>query len=159
MTIAVALAYLLAAVLFIFGLIELSSPKTARRGNQIAAVGMVIALLATIPLLHFTTAGIAITIIGILIGVPIGAIGALELYRCMPIASVIASRCTCGRPAARFDRAPSISSARELWPMSEYQRAVSRRTTSTVCKLRAPCSASALARLLNSRSVAATVWS
>ncbi|TMC61890.1 MAG: NAD(P)(+) transhydrogenase (Re/Si-specific) subunit beta, partial [Chloroflexota bacterium] len=79
MTVWVALAYLLAAVLFIVGLIELSSPKTARRGNQIAAVGMVIALLATIPLLHFTSAGIAITIIGILIGVPIGAIGARQV--------------------------------------------------------------------------------
>src|SRR5207237_4869412 len=76
MTVWVALAYLLAAVLFIVGLIELSSPKTARRGNQIAAVGMVIALLATIPLLHFTSAGLVTTIIGILIGVPIGAIGA-----------------------------------------------------------------------------------
>jgi NAD(P) transhydrogenase subunit beta len=79
MTVWVALAYLLAAVLFILGLIELSSPKTARRGNQIAAVGMVIALGATIPLLHFTTAGIAITILGILIGVPIGAIGARQV--------------------------------------------------------------------------------
>ena len=76
MTVAVALAYLLAAVLFILGLIQLSSPKSARRGNQIAAVGMAIALLATVPLLHFTVAGVAITIIGILIGVPIGAIGA-----------------------------------------------------------------------------------
>jgi NAD(P) transhydrogenase subunit beta len=76
MTVAVALAYLLAAVLFIVGLIQLSSPKTARRGNQIAAVGMVIALLSTIPLLHFTAAGIAITTVGILIGVPIGAVGA-----------------------------------------------------------------------------------
>src|ERR1700736_6135266 len=76
MTVAVALAYLLAAVLFILGLIQLSSPKSARRGNQIAAVGMVIALGATIPLLHFTAAGIAITIVGVLIGVPIGAVGA-----------------------------------------------------------------------------------
>jgi NAD(P) transhydrogenase subunit beta len=76
MTLAVALAYLLAAVLFILGLIQLSSPKSARRGNQIAAVGMVIALLATIPLLHFTEAGIVITLIGLLIGVPIGALGA-----------------------------------------------------------------------------------
>jgi H+-translocating NAD(P) transhydrogenase subunit beta len=79
MTVAVALAYLLAAVLFILGLIQLSSPKSARRGNQIAAVGMVIALGATIPLLHFTTAGVVITIIGILIGVPIGAIGARQV--------------------------------------------------------------------------------
>jgi H+-translocating NAD(P) transhydrogenase subunit beta len=76
MTIAVALAYLLAAVLFILGLIQLSSPKSARRGNQIAAVGMVIALLATIPLLHFTTAGLVIVLIGLAIGIPIGAIAA-----------------------------------------------------------------------------------
>jgi NAD(P) transhydrogenase subunit beta len=79
MTVWVSLAYLVAAVLFILGLIELSSPKSARRGNQIAAVGMVIALGATIPLLHFTTAGIVITVIGILIGVPIGAIGARQV--------------------------------------------------------------------------------
>jgi len=79
MTVWVSLAYLVAAVLFIFGLIELSSPKSARRGNQIAAVGMVIALGATIPLLHFTAAGIIVTIIGILIGVPIGAIGARQV--------------------------------------------------------------------------------
>jgi NAD(P) transhydrogenase subunit beta len=79
MTIWVSLAYLVAAVLFILGLIELSSPKSARRGNQIAAVGMVIALGATIPLLHFTTAGIVITIIGLIIGVPIGAIGARQV--------------------------------------------------------------------------------
>jgi len=79
MTIWVSLAYLVAAVLFILGLIELSSPKSARRGNQIAAVGMVIALGATIPLLHFTTAGIVITIVGLVIGVPIGAIGARQV--------------------------------------------------------------------------------
>ena len=76
MTIWVALAYLLAAVLFIFGLIQLSSPKSARRGNQVAAAGMVIALLATIPLLHFTSAGVAITIVGVLIGAPIGVLAA-----------------------------------------------------------------------------------
>ncbi len=76
MTIAVALAYLLAAVLFILGLIQLSSPKSARRGNQIAFVGMVIALVATYPLLHFTTAGIVIVLVGLAIGIPIGAIAA-----------------------------------------------------------------------------------
>ena len=79
MTVAIALAYLLAAVLFIIGLIQLSSPRSARRGNQIAAVGMVIALLATIPLLHFTGAGIAITVLGLLIGVPIGAVAARQV--------------------------------------------------------------------------------
>ncbi len=45
------LFYLLAAVLFISGLKMLSGPKTARKGNLIAATGMGIAILATI-ILH-----------------------------------------------------------------------------------------------------------
>ena len=42
------LAYLLAAALFIVGIKRLNSPSTARRGNQIAAVGMLIAIVATL---------------------------------------------------------------------------------------------------------------
>ncbi len=76
MKLAIALAYLVAAVLFILGLKQLSSPRGARRGNWTAAVGMAIALLATLPLLHFTTAGIVITVVGIAIGAPVGAISA-----------------------------------------------------------------------------------
>ncbi len=76
MKIAIAFAYLIAAVLFILGLKQLSSPKGARQGNQTAAVGMVIALLATLPLLHFTTAGLAVTILGVLVGAPLGAVSA-----------------------------------------------------------------------------------
>ena len=76
MTIAIALAYLVAAVLFILGLKQLSSPKGARNGNFIAAGGMVIALLATIPLLHFTTAGVTIIAIGVAIGAVVGTVGA-----------------------------------------------------------------------------------
>jgi NAD(P) transhydrogenase subunit beta len=41
------LFYLLAAVLFIIGLKRLSSPATARNGNWVAAVGMLIAIVAT----------------------------------------------------------------------------------------------------------------
>ncbi|MGA7911310.1 MAG: NAD(P)(+) transhydrogenase (Re/Si-specific) subunit beta [Candidatus Dormiibacterota bacterium] len=76
MTIAIALAYLAAAVLFILGLKQLSSPKGARNGNFTAAAGMVIALLATLPLLHFTTAGVIIIGIGVVIGAAVGSIGA-----------------------------------------------------------------------------------
>jgi len=76
MNVAIAFAYLVAAVLFILGLSQLSSPKGARQGNQTAAVGMVIALLATLPLLHFTTAGLAVTILGVVIGAPLGAVSA-----------------------------------------------------------------------------------
>jgi NAD(P) transhydrogenase subunit beta len=70
------LAYLVAAVCFILGLKQLSSPKGARNGNRIAAVGMVIALAATVPQLHFTTAGVIIIAIGVVIGGAIGSIGA-----------------------------------------------------------------------------------
>ena len=80
MKLAVSLAYLLAAVLFILGLSQLSSPKGARRGNQTAAVGMAIALAATLPLLHFTTAGLVVTLVGILVGVPIGAVAARRVH-------------------------------------------------------------------------------
>jgi NAD(P) transhydrogenase subunit beta len=71
-----ALAYLVAAVLFILGLSQLSSPKRARNGNFTAALGMVIALAATIPILHFTTAGITVIAIGVVIGAVIGTVGA-----------------------------------------------------------------------------------
>ena len=43
-----ALAYLLSAVLFIVGLKLLSSPASARRGNQVAAAGMGVSVLATL---------------------------------------------------------------------------------------------------------------
>jgi NAD(P) transhydrogenase subunit beta len=74
-----ALAYLLAAVLFILGLRQLSSPKTARNGNFTAAAGMVIALGATVPQLHFTAAGAIIILIGVVIGAGIGTIGARQV--------------------------------------------------------------------------------
>jgi len=41
-------AYLVTAICFIFGLRYLSSPKTARLGNRISAVGMLIAVVATL---------------------------------------------------------------------------------------------------------------
>ena len=76
MNVAIALAYLVAAVLFIVGLKQLSSPKGARNGNFIAAAGMIVALGATIPQLHFTRAGIVIIAIGVAIGAIVGTVGA-----------------------------------------------------------------------------------
>jgi len=80
MTIAIALAYLVAAVLFILGLKQLSSPKGARNGNFIAALGMVVALAATLPLLHFTRAGVTIIVIGLVIGTIVGTVGARMVH-------------------------------------------------------------------------------
>ncbi|OLC25208.1 MAG: NAD(P) transhydrogenase subunit beta [Actinobacteria bacterium 13_1_20CM_2_65_11] len=79
MTTVLTLAYLLAAVLFILGLKQLSSPRTARNGNYTAAAGMVIALGATVPQLHFTTAGAIIVLVGVLIGTAVGTIGARQV--------------------------------------------------------------------------------
>jgi NAD(P) transhydrogenase subunit beta len=42
------ITYVVASVLFILGLKMLSHPETARRGNTLAAIGMVLAIIATI---------------------------------------------------------------------------------------------------------------
>jgi NAD(P) transhydrogenase subunit beta len=63
-------AYIVSAVLFIFGLKRLSSPATARSGNQLAAFGMVLALAATLldrQILSFGTIAI-----GMIIGAAVG---------------------------------------------------------------------------------------
>jgi H+-translocating NAD(P) transhydrogenase subunit beta len=59
----VALAYLIASVLFILALKGLSSPESSRRGNLFGIVGMVIAVATTLTLTHswwLIVAGIAI---------------------------------------------------------------------------------------------------
>jgi NAD(P) transhydrogenase subunit beta len=45
---AIGLCYIAASILFIFGLKMLSSSRTARRGNMVSAVGMLIAVVATL---------------------------------------------------------------------------------------------------------------
>jgi NAD(P) transhydrogenase subunit beta len=78
MTIATALVYLVAAVLFVVGLKFLSSPRGARRGNTVAAAGMVLAVAWTVVKLwpSFTPAGIAISVLGVAIGAVAGVVGA-----------------------------------------------------------------------------------
>ncbi|HEX2718656.1 MAG TPA: NAD(P)(+) transhydrogenase (Re/Si-specific) subunit beta, partial [Gemmatimonadaceae bacterium] len=44
----ISLSYVAAALLFIFGLRRLSTPRTARSGNRLAAIGMLVALAATL---------------------------------------------------------------------------------------------------------------
>jgi proton-translocating NAD(P)+ transhydrogenase subunit beta len=66
------LFYLLAAVLFIVGLKRLSSPATARNGNWVAAVGMLIAIVATAWFSGILTW--QWIIIGMIIGSLVGAI-------------------------------------------------------------------------------------
>jgi NAD(P) transhydrogenase subunit beta len=71
------LAYLVAAVLFILGLQNLSSPKTASLGNQMAAVGMLIAIVAT--LVVQDVVGYGIVAAGIAVGTAVGVVMALRI--------------------------------------------------------------------------------
>jgi len=77
MNIIIALAYLLSAILFILGLKNLGSPKTARRGNQLAMTAMLIAIIVTLTkneILDYT-----LIIVGLIIGSAIGAIIARKI--------------------------------------------------------------------------------
>lgn len=69
------ISYIIASVLFILGLKMLSHPLTARRGNAIAAVGMGMAIIATI-LFHQKDGkpigNIALILVAIVIGTAIG---------------------------------------------------------------------------------------
>ena len=69
----VLILYILAFALFIYGLMGLTGPRTAVRGNQIAAVGMAIAVGATlISVRHTNTWWIIVAglIVGVVLGVP-----------------------------------------------------------------------------------------
>jgi H+-translocating NAD(P) transhydrogenase subunit beta len=71
---AIGAAYLVCAILFIVGLRRLSSPATARSGNQLAAIGMAIAIAAT--LFDERVLSYGWIVVGALVGGVAGAIGA-----------------------------------------------------------------------------------
>ena len=71
------LAYLLASSLFILGLKRLSSPRTAPSGNRLAAVGMLIAVVAT--LLDQQIVRYETIIAGAAVGALIGAVTAFRV--------------------------------------------------------------------------------
>ena len=77
MQVATFLAYLAAAALFITGIRRLRTPETARSGNTLAAVGMVIALVATFLFIDIdATLDLPLIAGGILLGGVVGAISA-----------------------------------------------------------------------------------
>ncbi len=65
------LAYLLASILFIFGLKGLTNPKTARSGMNMAAAGMLVAVVGT--LFNAEIVSYELIIIGLIVGSLIGA--------------------------------------------------------------------------------------
>jgi NAD(P) transhydrogenase subunit beta len=69
-------SYLVASVLFIFGLIKLAHPRTAVQGNLLGALGMLIAIVATLFSRHIIEAGahgFLFIFAGVLVGSAIGA--------------------------------------------------------------------------------------
>ncbi len=71
------LAYLVAASLFIFGLKMLAHPRTARNGNRLSAVGMLLAIVVTLfdrEIVHYTT-----ILAGLIVGTVVGAAMAIRV--------------------------------------------------------------------------------
>ena len=99
------IAYLTSAILFIIGLKFLSHPKRARRGNQLAAIGMLFAIVASFifiwgarGVLHSGAAGVLI-IVGILVGGIAGTLAA-RLVAMTEMPQMVALLNGCGGGAA-----------------------------------------------------------
>ena len=73
----IAASYLVAASLFIIGLKRLSSPATARQGNTLAAVGMLLAIVAT--LLVREIVAFQWIVVGLLLGTALGGVMAMRI--------------------------------------------------------------------------------
>jgi len=71
------LVYLIASILFIFGIKKLGSPKTARQGNFLSSLGMFLAVVIT--LFDQRVLTFEYIIIGIIVGSAIGAVMALKV--------------------------------------------------------------------------------
>ena len=102
------IAYVVSAILFIYGLKRLQSPATARKGNQLAAIGMFVAVLATLFLQEIMTP--VVMIIGVVVGSGIGVFlarrvemtGMPELVAAFNGFGGIASALVAGAEIARF---------------------------------------------------------
>ncbi|NEG96959.1 NAD(P)(+) transhydrogenase (Re/Si-specific) subunit beta [Bifidobacterium sp. SMB2] len=75
--------YLLAAVMFVMGLHFMNSPKTARKGNQISATGMVFAVVMAFVHLFvkgfISVTAVVVLVVGILIGAVAGVVSAKKV--------------------------------------------------------------------------------
>ena len=102
------IAYLVSAIMFIYGLKRLQSPATARKGNQLAAMGMLVAVVATLFVQSILTP--AQMLIGVVVGGGIGALlakrvemtGMPELVAAFNGFGGIASALVAGAEVARF---------------------------------------------------------
>ena len=115
-------AYLLAAVLFILGLRGLTAPDTARRGMQLAALGMLVAVVGT--LLHHDIVRYEWILIGVVVGSAVGAAMAIFMpMTAMPqriaISHAFGALAATLVGVAEYDiLAPTASSAARAWARS-----------------------------------------
>jgi len=74
--------YIVAFALFIYGMSGLTGPRTAVRGNKIAAVGMAIAVVATLITPHVLSGSSTpwLIVLGLVIGTAIGIPAALRVH-------------------------------------------------------------------------------
>lgn len=77
MEVIIDISYLISSIFFILGIKKLSSPKTARKGNLYASIGMLLAIVITLLDQHVLT--YEWIIIGIVIGSGIGALMATKV--------------------------------------------------------------------------------
>jgi H+-translocating NAD(P) transhydrogenase subunit beta len=77
MNIIIELSYLIAALLFVFGIKLLSKPRTAFQGNRLSALGMFLAIVATMLQLEYIS--LSEILIAVLIGSAIGIILAKKI--------------------------------------------------------------------------------
>ena len=73
------IAYLVASILFIVGLKNITRPKTAVRGNMLGALGMAVSVLAALAVTLATNQSYGYIIVGALVGAAIGAFLALKV--------------------------------------------------------------------------------
>jgi H+-translocating NAD(P) transhydrogenase subunit beta len=78
---AVHVVYLLSAVCFVLGLHRMTSPATARRGNQLSAVGMLAAVVTTLVVLIHDQVITAVGTTVLAVGLVLGAVAGLVLAR------------------------------------------------------------------------------
>ncbi len=71
------LAYLVSGILFILGLKGLTHPRTAVRGNLLGAIGMLVAVVAT--LCDYQVLGYKTIALGIIVGAIVGAVMAIKV--------------------------------------------------------------------------------
>ncbi|MBR68610.1 MAG: NAD synthetase [Euryarchaeota archaeon] len=75
------LGYLISAALFIFGLKKLGHPRTAPRGNQYGAMGMLVAVITTVVDMQLAAGGMnwELIVAGLVVGSVIGMIMAIKV--------------------------------------------------------------------------------